>query len=375
MNDYATMHDTNSIIQPHRLKRLLRRVVDIYSPSGKEEELLHFLRGYLKRQGLPVVSQHVDDNRFNLVLLPKDSDIQLALIGHLDTVAAYDLEEYGYKEDEDQIKGLGAADMKAGCAAMIEAYLSLWESGSSQFPVALCLVVGEEKEGDGIEHLIKDYDFPWAVVGEPTDLRPCLSHYGYLEVQFRSLGKRRHASLANMIKNPIETMMHLILQVSHYLENERSGMVYNIRDLYSTPGGFVVPDRCEAWLDIHLPPGSPIGEIATDLEEIVDKKQAENELVELTFRIETIDAGYVLPEKGPFVEALKSVFEKTNLAWKPQAFVSHSDANKLWAAGVKPIILGPGSLEKAHAPDESVSFLQVCFAAELYRNLLIIMSL
>jgi len=33
-------------------------------------------------------------------------------------------------------------------------------------------------------------------------------------------------------------------------------------------------------------------------------------------------------------------------------------------------LLGPGQLEKAHAPDESVSFQQVTLAAELYRDLL-----
>jgi len=362
------MHET---IQPLRLKKLLSRLVDIYSPSGKEEELLHFLRGYLKRHGLPVFSHHVDENRFNLLLLPKDSDIHLALIGHLDTVGAYDLEDYGYKENGDQIKGLGTADMKAGCAAMIEAIMSLWESGNSQFPVALCLLVGEEEEGDGAKRLVKDYDFPWAVIGEPTELRPCLSHYGYMEVQIRSLGKRKHASLANKTKNPIDTMLRLILQISHYLENERPELVYNIRDLFSSQAGFVVPDRCEAWLDIHLPPGSPIGEIANDLEETVNKRQVKNDFVSLNLKIQTIDAGYVLPEKGHFVEVFKTVFNRNGLDWNPQAFVSHSDANQLWAAGVKPILLGPGSLENAHAPDESVSFEQVCLAAELYRDLLI----
>lgn len=48
------------------------------------------------------------------------------------------------------------------------------------------------------------------------------------------------------------------------------------------------------------------------------------------------------------------------------AFTSHSDANQLWTAGVKPVILGCGRLEKAHSPDEDVSFEQVLGAAEIY---------
>jgi acetylornithine deacetylase len=74
------------------------------------------------------------------------------------------------------------------------------------------------------------------------------------------------------------------------------------------------------------------------------------------------------------VEALKTVFAKRSLHWEPQAFRSHSDANVLWAAGVKPILLGSGQLEKAHAPDESVSFKQVLAAAQLYLDLLIALS-
>ena len=57
-----------------------------------------------------------------------------------------------------------------------------------------------------------------------------------------------------------------------------------------------------------------------------------------------------------------------NLEWETQDFRSHSDGNILWAAGVNPIILGPGSLEAAHTPEESVSFNQVAQAAQLYAN-------
>jgi len=44
-------------------------------------------------------------------------------------------------------------------------------------------------------------------------------------------------------------------------------------------------------------------------------------------------------------------------------------ANQLWSAGVKPIVIGCGQLEKAHGPEESVAFAQVRQAAELYYRL------
>ena len=345
-------------------------MVDIYSPSGKEEEILDFLHGYLKRHGLPVARQPVDDNRDNLVVAPQGAELQLALIGHVDTVAAFDLDHYGYEEHGDQILGLGTADMKGGCAAMVEAYLNLWERRGPGLPVALALVVGEEEEGDGARRLVKDFHFPWAVIGEPTDLRPCLGHYGYLEIQLSTRGRRMHASLANQGHNAVEGMLRLLLKVSRYLEEERPEFVYNIRDLFSSRAGFVVPDRCEAWLDVHLPPSAQIGEITLELDELLARERRENPNLDATLRFAMIHAGYEIPEKGAVMDALKSVYNRRGLSMEGlQSFRSHSDANELWAAGVKPLLLGPGQLEKAHAPDESVSFPQVCLSAELYLEL------
>ena len=35
-------------VKPERLKKLLKDIVDIYSPSGKEEEVIEFAEQYLK---------------------------------------------------------------------------------------------------------------------------------------------------------------------------------------------------------------------------------------------------------------------------------------------------------------------------------------
>jgi acetylornithine deacetylase len=364
------MRDPMPAIQPQRLRQLLRRLIDIYSPSGKEREVLDFLHGYLKRQGIPVMRHTVDDHRHNLVVVPPEADIRLALVGHLDTVVAYDLDHYAYEKEGDLIIGLGAADMKGGCAAMVEAYTALWKNFGPRLPVALALVVGEEEDGDGAKRLVKDFHFSQAIIGEPTDLRPCLSHYGYLEIQIGTLGKQMHASLANKGQNPIEATLHLLLQISNYVQMKRPEAVYNIREVFSSQMGFVVPNWCEAWLDVHLPPAAPIGEIILDLEELVARWRQENPSLNATIRFATIDAGYELPEKGPLVEALKALYTRRSFLWQPQAFRSHSDANLLWASGVKPILLGAGQLEKAHAPEESVSFKQVCLAADIYLDLI-----
>jgi acetylornithine deacetylase len=352
-----------------RLRRLLRRLVDIYSPSGKEEEILEFCQGYLKRRGLKAVRQEVDEYRYNLLVLPESGQARLALVGHLDTVVAYDLENLGVEDEGERVVGLGAADMKAGCAAMIEAMVCLRERRPG-LPLALCLVVGEEEDGDGAQALADEHRFPWAVIGEPTELRPCTGHYGYVEAQVVTRGRRRHASLANSQQNPIQAMLDLLLRLSRHMAS-RPEMAYNIRDLRSAPEGFVVPELCEAWLDVHLPPASPLGELTRELEEVVAGARRENASLEAELKLFGLFAGYQLSEKEPLLQELARICQSRGLAHAPRAFQSHSDANLLWAAGIKPLLLGPGSLEQAHAPNEWVEFEQVRQAAELYQELVL----
>lgn len=353
-------------VQSKRLRRLLKRLLDIYSPSGKEEDIVDYLYGYMKRAGLPVQRQEVDENRHNLVVSLSGRESEAAFIGHIDTVPAYELEDFGAEEEGDLIKGLGAADMKGACAAMIEAFTCLAEHGVTEAPLALALVVGEEEKGDGAEALVKEYHFPWAIIGEPTDLKPCLRHYGYLEIRLNTQGRRVHASMARKGGNAVEQMLRILLRLSRYLEQEHKGLIYNIRDLFSSGGGFVVPDGCEAWVDVHLPPTAPVSEISLQIEELLSRERHASPPVESSVHFTLVHSGYELPERGPVIEALKASFSDRALPWEPLAFPSHSDANQLWMAGVKPIILGCGRLEKAHSPEEQVSFEQVLAAAEIY---------
>lgn len=356
-------------VNTRRLKRIFKKMVDTYSPAGKEEDLVNLIHGYLRRHDLPVVKQAVDEDRHNLVVEPDDVEPELVFVGHLDTVEAYDLEQYSFQQEGDEVWGLGTADMKGGCAAMVEAFTTLWEHGYANLPVALALVVGEEESGDGAQRLAREYDFSTAVVGEPTDLRPCLSHHGYLEMQLLTQGRRMHASLAPKGQNAVTEMLHLLLEVIQHLEEKRPEAVYNVRDLMSSKSGFAVPDRCEAWLDLHVPALSPLGEITFEMEELVERMTRDREDCDASVNFTTIHSGYQIPERGQFVDSLKRVLQKHQLPFEPQSFPSHSDANLLWAAGIKPILLGPGKLEKAHAADESTSLMQVNRAAQLYVDL------
>lgn len=352
-----------------RLAQLLRKMINIYSPSGKEGDLVDFLEGWMKRRGLPVMRQKVDEDRDNLIIEPDDTDPSLVFVGHLDTVEAFDLDRYSYERDGDSVWGLGSADMKGGCAAMIEAFVSLWEQGLDDLPVALALVVGEEDTGDGARRLVREYQFSHAIVGEPTGLAPCLSHHGYLEIHLTTEGTRMHASMAPHAKRAVDGMLHLLLAFTAHLEKQLPEVIYNIRNLSSSDVGFATADRCDAYLDLHLPPRSPLGELTQSFEDMVRAEQERRGLPRTTIQFLTIDAGYELPARGGLTETLRSIYASRGREFAPSSFRSHSDANQLWNAGIRPVVLGPGDLSLAHTSEEAVSFNEVAEAAEIYATL------
>lgn len=348
-----------------KLYELFKNLVNIYSPSGKEKEICDFIYNYLTKFGLKVIKQPVDSNRYNLIVLNDDYENSILFTGHIDTVPAYDYEQYDFEETDGEIYGLGTADMKSGCAAMIEAFISYYEENKS-LPASLAIVVGEEEYGDGTSKLLEEYHFPWAIVTEPTGLMPCLKHYGYIEISLSTTGKRMHASLSEKKHNAINKMLNLILKITDYLDFNRKKIIYNIRDMISSQAGFVVPDRCEAGLDLHIPPYYPIGEVTVEIEELVRKNFDSNYKIEYSM----IHSGYDLPVDNFLNDKIKKVYSDLKIDYQNGTFFSDSDAALLWQAGIKPIILGPGFLEKAHTSYESINFEQVIKASQIYYNLL-----
>ncbi len=352
------------------LKRMVCELIDIYSPSGKEEALLKYLQDYLKEAGISFKKQPVDENRYNILIMPSQEQSKVVFVGHIDTVTALDFEDYKSSIKDDTIQGLGSVDMKSGCVAMLKAFIDHWKEHNQEIPAGLALVVGEEETGDGISKFLEEYSFKWAVVGEPTRLVPCFGHHGYLEIELNTYGKRRHASFAGREHNATYTMLSLLLRLSQYLD-KRSDCVYNIRDLHSSESGFSVPDKCICWIDIHLHPDSLMQEISHDLEtEAFDFFNRDSQAFRKSFSFDTFHYGYNLEEKGAFPEILKEVYKEEGITWKKGIFRSDSDANQLYAKGTRPIILGPGELAKAHTYEEAISFSQVVDAYKIYSCIL-----
>ncbi|MDD2581689.1 MAG: M20/M25/M40 family metallo-hydrolase [Desulfuromonadaceae bacterium] len=360
-------------INPDRLRKIFLEMLDIYSPSGKEEDIQLYLEELLTRSGFSVERQEIDVDRYNLRVTMGPGEPRLYLVGHVDTVPAWDLDEFGPEQDGGIIRGLGSADMKGGCAAMVEAWLALAEAlePAERPSVGLLLVVGEEENGDGSATFLKSCTPPWVVIGEPTSLAAKFSHYGYLEAGFVTRGLRSHSSLPELGHNAVESMLRVLLLLGNdtLFDRAKSKIVYSIREMRSSQAGFVVPDRCETWIDLHLPPDHDPIELQEAIREIVAGLDRTIPGLDLTVSFDFASAGYNLGTSNHLAQTLREIYPKLDLLLQTNAFRSHSDGNLFFAAGVKPLILGPGSLETAHTPDELVVFEEVSNAARIYAAL------
>jgi acetylornithine deacetylase len=360
-------------INHERLRRTLFDLIDIYSPSGKEEDIQLYLEGVLRQAGFTVERQEVEEDRYNLHVTMGSEPPRLYLVGHVDTVAAWDLENFGPNEEDGIIHGLGSADMKGGCAAMVEAWLALSEAlhPSEQPPVGLLLVVGEEESGDGSSTFLASRRPPWAVIGEPTGLAACFAHYGYLEADIVTRGLSSHSSLPELGHNAVESMLRVLLHLGKdpYFSRETSDIVYSIREMISSREGFVVPDRCEAWIDLHIPPVKDSASVKKTILRILSTADRFIPDLDLKVNFDYEADGYNIGIDNHFAALLRDIYKKLEQPLRMDAFRSHSDGNLFFAAGTKPIILGPGSLETAHTPEEQVVFDEVLSAARIYAAL------
>ncbi len=359
-----------SSINTKRLHALFQNMVDLYSPSGKEEELTRFLENVLTASGLAVECQPVDETRSNLLISRGTGVPDRLFLGHIDTVPAFDIEQYGFAEKDGVCRGLGTTDMKSGCAAMIEAFMAAAELEALPENALLALVVGEEETGDGTQALLQSRSFQTALVAEPTNLQPCMAHYGYVELIVRTFGYRRHAAMSDRDTNAIHAMLRFLIQLEDRIECNEPQTVLNIRDLHSSESGFAVPDRCAAAVDLHLPPNIRARAYAEELRAFVDAELTSGRASKYELEFSTLADGFDEEPSAVLPQELKRIFETLGKKWLPTAFKSHSDANLLRDAGCLPVILGPGQLAKAHTKDENVEFEQVCDAAEIYTRLL-----
>lgn len=353
---------------------LLARLVAFDTTSAKSNlPIADFLAGYLDRPGVRIERNlSPEGDKANLIVwigpAPRDGRPGLVLSGHMDVVPAgatdWRSDPFTLTDAGDRWVGRGACDMK-GFLALAANLAVEADAPRLRAPLALVFTYDEEVGTLGAQRLLKSFPAGgWlprhAIIGEPTSLRVARAHKGHAKVRLTVRGTSAHSGYPHLGVNAIEPVGRMIVALTELrrtLENEQPLH----RDLFpevpfvplnvgTVQGGSainVVPERCTLEVGVRPLPG-----IASA--ELIERVRA----AAFAAASPAVPELEVLADSPPLLLAEDAPIHRFLCAATgpaPGGSVSYAtDAGWLQQLGIDCAIWGPGTIEVAHKPNESI---------------------
>jgi acetylornithine deacetylase len=286
-----------------------------------------------------------------------------------------------------RIHGRGSADMK-GFIAIALAWAPRFLAAQSTMPVHLSLTFDEETTFVGVNTLVADLAEagirPAAcVIGEPTDMQAIVAHKGKRDFCCRIRGREAHSSLTPTAVNAIEYAAQIIGfiraladRVSREEKDTRFAVPHSTLQTGVIHGGIavnVVPRDCSFEFEMRNIPATPHDALTKP---IVDF--AKTELLPQMRRIApeadiAFEMGMDLPAFGiePDAPVVRWAMQLARTAHRGVGAVGFAtEASVFQRVGIPTVVLGPGSIEQAHKPDEYISYAQVAACEEFFARMI-----
>jgi succinyl-diaminopimelate desuccinylase len=372
-----------------RLARLLERLVaiDTQNPPGRETEAAVLLASELEAIGFATEIRALADGRANVIgRIDNGEGPCFAFNSHMDTVpvgGGWTSEPFRLTERDGRLFARGACDAKGSIVAMVEAgRLLASERGSWRGTLVLMFVADEETNGGGSRALAKQEPRPdLIVVGEPTNNAVYAAHKGCLRPLIRAKGKAAHSGRPELGVNAILAASHLVSLFdardrelrtqSHPLVGHASLSVTRIA------GGIadnVVPENCELVLDRRLLPGETLDAALDELRALLRRAKREHGVEAEIAAIRTNAGATETPVDDPLVREAVAISRAHGVTFpQPGGLTGGCDLVHFHDVGALGIVLGPGSLDVAHQPDEYVPKDDLVRAALIYRDIAVAM--
>lgn len=304
----------------------------------------------------------------------------LVLAGHTDTVpfdeGAWQSDPFSLTEKDDLWHGLGTSDMKSFLVLALEAARAFIEQPLKQ-PLIILATADEETGMEGARALV-EAGRPLArhaVIGEPTGLRPVRAHKGIFMERIRVLGKAGHSSNPELGSNAIDGMFQVMQALDNFrnqLRHERQDQSFTVQHSTMNTGCIHggdnpnrIPALCELDVDLRFLPGQTREELRKQLHSRVRTALLNTPYrVEFTSLFEGIPAFSTLAD-SPIVRACEKL---TGHAAGTVDFAT--EASLLNQLGMQTVVLGPGTIECAHQPDEYIDTRQLLPTIKLLESLI-----
>ena len=355
-----------------------------YEGGFGEKEIGIWVRDFFQHRGIEVWEQEVFPGRPNVIArLPgRDASRRLILEAHMDTVSVQGMSipPFEPRVEDGKLYGRGSCDTKAGLAAMMQAVASVHEAGiQPPCEVWLAAVVDEEFSYRGVVKLCEGLSGHAALVAEPTGMRAVIASKGVLRWRIVVRGKAAHSGKPHLGVNAINHMARVILA----LEEDHRRLAAHAHPLLGPAtvnvgvirGGVqvnFVPDTCAIEIDRRLLPGESVVSVLSHYQRLLDGLKAQQSSLDAFMEPPMLtDEALETPADAAPPRLASALLAEMGLDGALCGVPFGSDASKLSRQGIPSIIIGPGSIDQAHAAVEFVELSEVERAFEFYRNFIL----
>jgi acetylornithine deacetylase len=312
----------------------------------------------------------------------------LILSGHMDVVPhagqpGWTRDPLALGSDGERIYGRGVADMKvflAQCAVVARGL----DGSRLERPLVLLFTCDEEvgclgaaRIAPHLRVLLGELPLPGeCLIGEPTNFEVYIAHKGYVRLTVRIDGRGGHSSRPDLGTNAIAAMAEAAAELNS-LERELLGRTtpegrrlfpefpaaaINLGIIAGGTADNMIADRCELTIGLRPLPGDDPQLLVREVEARMTAAAhrcfpaAELRLLELE-----ITPAMSSPASGRLARTLAELTGCRHLRGAPFA----TDGGPLESAGIRSVICGPGELDQAHRPDESLPIASLRQGVEL----------
>jgi acetylornithine deacetylase len=308
---------------------------------------------------------------------PLDRQAELALVCHTDTVPY--AEEWSDATtlipEGDDLKGCGACDVK-GFLACILAVSAEIDAARVLKPLCIVLTADEEIGCVGARHLVDRQALRarYAIVGEPTSLRPVRAGKGYCLAEITVGGREAHSAYPDDGESAIYRAAKLMIEIQKLAEGMKGlrddafsppWTTLNIGEIHGGLAKNIVPPSCRFLLEWR-----PIAGQHPDLVlDLVQELVAGFTASEPAFRCEV---NVLRRQEGFSTDAGSALLRSLSRASgnEPGSVAFGTEAPWMIQMGAEAVVFGPGSMQSAHSPREFVPVRELFRCVEILKSVI-----
>jgi acetylornithine deacetylase len=350
-----------------RVESLLRELVAIDSTSARPNapvidriEQLLTPAGFSTKRLRYVDSAGVEKQNL-LAHAGPDGEGGLALVGHTDCVP-FDpawTEALTLTEREGKLYARGAADTKGFIACALASVLGA-DLRALKNPLWLVFTADEEIGCVGAKKLVDAGAVKpaFAIVGEPTRLRPVRAHKGYCVAEIELIGIEGHSAYPELGTSAVRAAGKL-LQKLEALDAELRTLTdaafsppFTTTNVGLISGGKaknIIAGSCKLTLEWRPVPGQRPELVAERVRAALEALVQEEPRLRYQLDANRLDVGVATPSDSPLVRFLE---QESGNAVTTVSF--GTEAPQLTALGASAVVFGPGDIGVAHRTGEFV---------------------